>query len=362
MPRPCTAATPIALALSLALVPFAALANPYGEGYEAGYRAAMEAVRKALAQGSSIEAATTVTAVPAPPAAAAAVPQPQAPTAGSGLRAEPRDWWNHSSLLYPLRDDAWRHALQAQISFTSVSGNDDGSAWRGGGQFYSRLGRWTNELSLTLDKRDIRSAGGGVNTRDYRMLQESLRYDLSSKWYAAGGFILEKDDVALVDRRVTTLLGAGYYWIDDDRFRLNTYLGLGHVDERYMAYVRDHVNVKQRDSALLYFYQTFSWQITKDFSLRQGYRLMQDLDRSGRYAFDPAISTPPGPEFPQGFERYSAVDHVRRYRTVAALDFDYKLGPRSSVSVGIETRYDSNPWPDVIRRDTVRRVNLNLGF
>jgi putative salt-induced outer membrane protein YdiY len=351
--RPLLAAVAVILALAPPLAA-AGAPNPYSEGYAAGYRAAMEAVKKALAEGRSAEAATTVTEVPQP--------LPSAPAATPPANAEPRDWWNHSSLRYALRDDAWRHGLQAQLSYTGVTGNDDGTAWRGNGQFHSRLGRWTNELSLTLDKREIKSADGGVNQRDYRMLQESLRYDLTDRWYVAGGFILERDDVALVDRRVTGLLGAGYYWIDNERFRLNTYLGLGHVDERYMRYVREHVEVNSRNSGLLYFYQTFSWQISENFSLRQGFRLMQDLDRSGRYAFDPAISTPPSAEFPQGFERYSAIDQVRRYRTVTGLDFDYKLSPRSSVSLGIESRYDSNPWPDVIRRDIVRRVNFNLMF
>lgn len=352
------AATIFALASPLATwANPAAPAGPYSEGYEAGYRAAMEAVKKALAEGRSAESATTVTKVPSPPVAAASIAA--APTQAN---AEPRDWWNHSSLRYALRNDTWRHGLQAQLSFTGVSGNDDGTAWRGNGQFHSRRGRWTNELSLTLDKREIKSADGGVNQRDYRMLQESLRYDLSDRWYVSGGFILERDDVALVDRRITSLLGAGYYWLDNDRFRLNTYLGLGRVDERYMRYVREHVQVDSRDSGLLYFYQTFTWQISEDFSLREGFRLMQDLKRSGHYTFDPTISAPPSAELPQGFERYSAVDQVKRYRTITGLDLDYRLSPNSSVSLGLEIRYDSNPWPDVIRRDTVRRVNFNLTF
>jgi hypothetical protein len=32
------------------------------------------------------------------------------------------------------------------------------------------------------------------------------------------------------------------------------------------------------------------------------------------------------------------------------------------VSFGIEQRYDSNPWPDVIRRDRVKRLTFNVMF
>lgn len=326
--------------------------------YAAGYRDALEAVRAAQAAGHAID--TLAPPASAPATVAASVAAPPAATADSG----PREWWNHSSLRQPLQlhDDAWRHAAQAQLSFSSLSGNDDGNAWRGNGKLHSRLGRWTNELSLTLDKRNIKSANGALNSRDYRMLQESLRYDLTDRWYTAGGFILERDDVSLVDRRVTALAGAGYYWLDNERFRLNTYLAMGRVDERYMDYVRDHVEVDQRASGLLYLYQTFSWQLSENLSLRQGFRLMQDLKRSGHYVFDPVASTPPSADNPQGFERYRAANWVKRYRTITAVDLDYRLGPRSSASLGFENRYDSNPWPDVIRRDIVKRLSLNIQF
>lgn len=361
-------------ALATALFPLAALAAPaapapYDAGYQAGYQAAIAAAKQALAEGRPLETA----AVPPAPTSGGGAPVPDAATgagpvslpaasAAAGQAGEPPDWWNHSSLRYALRSDAWRHGLQAQLSGAALSGNEEGSAWRGGGKLNSRLGRWTNELSATIDKREITSVGGAKNVRDYRMLQESLRYDLTERWYVAGGFIHERDDMSLIDARLTTLAGAGYYWLDNDRFRLNTYLGLGRVDERYMDYVRDHVGIEQRDTGLLYLYETFEWRLSENWGLRQGFRLMQDLDKSGHYVFDPVNSIPPGPGYPQGFERYRADSQVKRYRTIGAIDIDYRLGPRSNMSFGIEQRYDSNPWPDVIRRDRVKRLTFNVMF
>lgn len=359
--------------LAVALLPLAALAapadpapTPYSAGYQAGYQAAMAAAKQALAEGRALEAATAP-AVPPAPTSTGAAPVPDAasgagpvslPTASavSDQAGEPPDWWNHSSLRYALRSDAWRHGLQAQLSGASLSGNEEGSAWRGGGKLNSRLGRWTNELSATIDKRDIASVGGAKNVRDYRMLQESLRYDLTERGYLAGGFIHERDDMALIDSRLTTLAGAGYYWLDNDRFRLNTYLGLGRVDERYMEYVRDHVGIEQRDSGLLYLYETLEWRLSENWGLRQGFRLMQDLDKSGHYVLDPVASAQ------QRSERYRADSQVKRYRTIGAIDLDYRLGPRSTVSLGVESRFDSNPWPDVIRRDRTRRLTFNIMF
>jgi hypothetical protein len=346
----------------------AADAPPYDAAYQAGYRAALEAAKKALAEGRKLDELATPATAPAgdmaPNAATGAGPvnlsQPTPASAGS---AAPPDWWNHSSLAFGLKpQDEWRHSFQLQLSGASLSGNENGSGWRGGGKFLSRYGRLTNELSGTVDKRDIKSAGGGANTRDYRLLQDSLRYDLTDRWYVSGGAILERDDIALVTRRVTWLAGPGYYWLDTDKFRLNTFLGLGNVRENYMQYVRQHVGVDERSAGLLYFYETFAWQISENWGLRQGYRLMQDLDKSGHYVFDPARSTPPSASNPMGFERYKADHWVNRYRTVAALDFDYRLGPRSTLSFGYETRFDSNPWPDVIRRDHTRRMTVNLAF
>lgn len=365
----------IALAVGLLTTSFgvarpAFAVSTYDDGYRAGFAAALQAARQAIEQGRSLESlhapagtapqpdlytAPSTAPSAAPPAAAAHASVPSAD-------AEPRDWWNHSSLRYPLRDQAWRHGGQLDLSYTGVTGNDDGAAWRANAAWYARLGRWTNELSLKIDNRDIVSASGAVNRRDFALLQESLRYDLTGRWYLAGGFIAERDDMALIDSRATALFGTGYYWIDQGPFRLNTYAAIGYFDERYMDYVRDHVEVDGRNSGLLYLYQTFSWKISERVSLRQGLRLMWDADRSGRYALDPTRSTPPGPENPQGFERYSAVDWVRRYRSVAAIDIDYRLAPGVAASFGIERRYDSNPWPDVMRADTVKRVSLRLTF
>ncbi len=335
---------------------------------QAGYRAALEAAKKAIAEGRKLDDIAAPVAAPtgdmAPPAATGAGPVNLAQTSPTRADStEAADWWNHSSLAYGLKPkDEWRHNFQLQLSGVSLSGNEQGNAWRGGGKFFSRYGSFTNELSGTLDKREINSNGGAVNKKDYRLLQESLRYDLTDRWYISGGVIVERDDLSLIDRRTTLLAGPGYYWLDNEKFRLNTFLGLGRVSEKYMAYVRDHVGVNDRSSGLLYLYETFSWQFAKNWGLRQGYRLMGDLDESGHYVFDPVRSTPPSASNPMGFERYMADKLVKRYRTVSAIDIDYRLGPRSTLSFGYESRFDSNPWPDVIRRDHTRRMTVNLVF
>lgn len=362
----------LALPPSAAAAAAAPAANPGSAAYQEGYRAALAAARKALAAGQSLDSLSVPAAPAASDTAASPVgdpgvgrmnPDAMPPASAGGKSSEPPDWWNHSSLRYPLQDSAWRHGLQVNLSGASLSGNDSGSAWRGGGKFNSRLGRWTNELSGTIDKRSISPANGGPpNRRDYRMLQDSLRYDLSERAYLSGGLILERDDVALVDSRLTALAGAGYYWVDTEQLRFNTFLGLGQLQERYMAYVRDHVGINQRDAALAYFYQTLEWRFAPQWRLRQGFRLMQDLDRSGHYVLDRLTSTPPSAANPAGFERYSADRWVHRYRTVTAVDLDYQLNPRSVVSLGVERRFDSNPWPDVVRADVVRRLTLNISF
>ena len=53
---------------------------------------------------------------------------------------------------------------------------------------------------------------------------------------------------------------------------------------------------------------------------------------------------------------------VKRYRNVSNIALNYKLSPRSSVMLGVEQRYDSNPWPDVKSTDTIKRLSLNVMF
>jgi hypothetical protein len=346
---------PLATALCLTCVSAASLAadpttdKAYREGYEAGYKAALEAAQKTAA-GKVTDSVPADTLGVGPISAL-----PPAAVGPTDNTTGPGDWWNHSALLYPKIEDNLRHHLEVQLSGATLTGNETGSRWRGSGKLFSRTGRWTNELIGALDKRDIQQAGGPGEKKDYRMLQDSLRYDLTNQWYVSGGVILERDDASLIDNRTTWIAGPGYYWLDSDAFRLNTFLGLGRLDETYMSSVQKDVGVSERSSNLLYFYETFEWRFAKEWGLRQGFRLMQDLDTSGRYVpnFRPDNSNPYG---------YMAGSWVKRYRYVTSVDLDYSLNPRSKLTLGLEHRFDSNPWPDVISRDTVKRLMLNIMF
>lgn len=303
-------------------------------GYEAGYRAALQALQ---AGGS---------AAALPPAAPAAAAPPAART-----ETGPPDWWNHSALLYRDLVPQWRHRVELQFSGATLSGNDSGRALRGGAKVFSRQARWTNELIYSIDKRKIQQPGGSLNQRDVQMLSESVRYDLTPGLYASGGVILEHDDVNLIDRRTTVLGGLGYYLVDTPRVRINTFAGLGRLHETYLAPVPALIGIEGRSSPLLYLYQTLDWQLTDQWVLQQGLRHMQDLDESGRYGPDPLRP---------GAYRIDAM--VRRYRDVASLSLTYLLSPKSAITLGLESRFDSNPWPEVRRRDTSRRLTLNVMY
>lgn len=336
-----------ALALALLSAQLAHAADPaspeFKAGYDAGYKAAMEALKAgtASAPGAPIAPAAAVS----PPAQRAAAPQAAAVANGPG------DWWNHSARLYRQIDPAWRHHVELQFSATDLNGNDTGHALRGNGKLFSRSGLWTNELIGSLDKRKIVQAGGAVNQRDYKMLQESIRYDLTASLYGSGGFIIERDDVNFIDRRNTVLAGLGYYLLDNDSVRVNLFAGLGRLKETYLQPVPSLIGIDGRSSNLLYLYETIDWQIAEKWSLQQGFRQIRDLDESGHYVPNPLR---PG--------LYMAGDMVKRYRNLSNVTLSYQLSPRSALSLGIERRYDSNPWPDVKSTDTIKRLSLNLMY
>ena len=333
----------MAVCVSLACLSLQAKAQTspeYDAGYAAGYKAALEAMKTV---------APTMTLPPTSAQAAAVAPTASAPAAPGD--AEPRDWWNHSALLYRSLQPTWRHHVEAQLSASDLSGNDDGHAFRGSAKIFSRYNQWTNELIMSLDKRKIVQSGGAINQRDYRMVQDSIRYDLTDKFYTSAGFILERDDVNFIDRRNTVLAGVGYYLFDNSTMRLNTFIGFGKLDETYLAPVPALVGISGRDSNLLYLYQSFDWQLSKNWSLQQGFRQIRDLDESGRFVPD---ASRPG--------LYTAAEMVKRYRNVTNVSLNYQLSPRSAISLGVESRYDSNPWPDVKGRDTTKRLSINMMY
>jgi putative salt-induced outer membrane protein YdiY len=316
----------------------------YQQGFEAGYKAAMEAMKS----GPAPTMAVMPTAVPV----AAATPP-----AGDQAKSDgPPDWWNHSALLYEKLDTNLRHHAELQFSGTSLSGNDAGIAIRASGKLFSRLDRWSNEALLTIDRRSINQSGV-LNVRDYRMFQESPRYDLTKQFYASAGYIWETDDKSYIDNRNTWLGGVGFYVLDNPKMRLNTFVGVGRLNERYLKDIQTYTGLTSRSSGLLYLYQSFDWQISEDWSFQQGFRQIRDLDESGHYVLNTARS----PSDPNSFP-YVADSMVKRYRNVSNVALNYKLSPRSSLMLGIEQRYDSNPWPDVKSTDTIKRLTLNVMF
>lgn len=322
----------------------------YKAGFDAGYKAAMEALKSG--------AAPATPAAPSAPAVAPAVaPTAAAPAVATQAKSDgPPDWWNHSALLYDKLDPAWRHHAELQFSGTSLSGNDTGIAVRASGKLYSRSDKWTNEAVLTMDRRSI-DQSGVPNVRDYRMFQESPRYDLSKQLYVSAGYIWETDDKSYINNRNTWLGGVGFYVLDNPKMRLNTFVGVGRLNESYLKDIQTFTGLTSRSSGLIYLYQSFDWQISEDWSLQQGFRQIRDLSESGHYSLNPAYSPALSNSYP-----YAADSMVKRYRNVSNISLNYRLSPRSALTLGVEQRYDSNPWPDVKSRDTTKRLSLNVMF
>ncbi|MDK2124392.1 DUF481 domain-containing protein [Parachitinimonas caeni] len=343
---------PIAAGLLAVLTHQASLAadDPSKQpGYDAGYQAGYAAALKALAAQRSDD--SNKTAPPTSPASTASQAAPAANSPDPTPKVQVgSDWWNHSSYLYPQRD-SWRHHIEASYSGTWLDGNDSGRALRASGKVYSNYNAWNNELSLSVDNRNIQQVSGGGNVKDYEILQESVRYDLNPQWYLGGGYIYEVDDQNLITSRHTLLAGLGYYWIDQPGLRLDTYLALGRFRENYDDFVRTYVRLNSRDSNIVYAYQTLQWQINPSWSLREGFRLIQDQGESGRYVLASAATG-----------LYKAAEYVKRYRYLASLSLNYQMSQNVMVSLGWEKRYDSNPWPDVLKSDITKRLSVQLQY
>jgi putative salt-induced outer membrane protein YdiY len=116
----------------------------------------------------------------------------------------------------------------------------------------------------------------------------SVQYNrlFSERFYGFARVDVLHDDVADLAYRVMPSIGAGYYFIKDEKFTLNGEVGPGYVWEKYFSESRD-------EYASIRFGEKFTWQISKAARFWQGFEYTPQVTDFGNYQlfFEAGIAT-----------------------------------------------------------------------
>ena len=263
-------------------------------------------------------------------------------------RASLGNWWNKSSLSQPIPE---KFLFHAEGAFTGMwlEGNDMGHSYKGKGVVTLRKGRFTNNLSYGIGKTKINQTDGGHINRNYQLAEGSLQFDLSKTFFAQAGVLWEKDSVHYIGDRVIYYGGAGAYILDSDKLKLKVVGAYGQQHERYNVIVTELIGLREKNTGVVYGYQTFDLQITKRLSFQEGFRVIWDLKDSPRYISD-------------SHGEYLNTGGKHRYTVLFHLELDYKITPYFSLLLSSDTRYENVPWPDVKQRDVTNTAGVKFSY
>lgn len=106
-------------------------------------------------------------------------------------------------------------------------GNESSKAWNASVRLLSRYAR--HRLGLE-GKYNYGKSGGEVTAEDY-LAGAKYDYFLTKRLFSYIQGLYEKDNVAELDRRLTSGVGLGYQFIDTPRHQLSVEAGISHVNE-----------------------------------------------------------------------------------------------------------------------------------
>ncbi len=215
-------------------------------------------------------------------------------------------------------EDLWAVSLGA--SFSRASGNTNATSVTLQGDAL----RATEQSKWRIRGNGLYATTEGDRTAEQARLGTRYDWNLSPWLFVFGGLDLERDEVALLDLRHTTSVGAGYRLFDDHDINWEVFGGAGYVRDHYAEPRR--IDDAQRAS---YGYPTVlvgqesTHQLTPTTSGKQRLTVLGNLENRSRY------------------------------RAQWDLSLAVSITQRWSLTAGLAWRYDSDPGPALRRSDTL---------
>lgn len=116
-----------------------------------------------------------------------------------------------------------------QLGFSMASGNSDTENLTAGLALKRESGKWVSDLSLAL----LHASNDGVDTAERYTLNTKTGYKFDEKEYIYYSTRWDKDQFSGFDYTITTSLGWGHKYYDDEKKRLITELGIGYKVEAF---------------------------------------------------------------------------------------------------------------------------------
>ncbi|MGE5480955.1 MAG: DUF481 domain-containing protein [Chloroflexota bacterium] len=211
-------------------------------------------------------------------------------------------WWLSSSLTNPDTTDAVRYHAEGDFSFTNMSGNLEGTVYRGKILNFIRKGRVTGHLNYLADISDItkfadnsgdpHSASKIVTNK--QIAEAAIDYDLTKVLFLEGGTVWERDINSAILNRYSYYGGLGINQVFEGKHFLNAVLAAGVADIEYdipPPYTIDMFDVQKKPAAYLFFMQSYAWNVTEKISFQEGLRYYPNLSETKRYRYAAELRT-----------------------------------------------------------------------
>lgn len=321
----------------------------FPEVYQQIYREGREAGRKEAEAALKGEARPTEAA----PQAAAPAPPAAGPVTAEHAKPDLDAWWEKSSLKYSPVPGQWLFHVEGTLDYKHRTGNTQSDRYNGSASLMVRKWRFTNTLSYIIDKEFTQQLSQtGTYTKstenDYRSVQDSLRYDLTDRLYAEGGYLWEKDRANYIAGRNSYYAGVGYTLIDMERHNLGVFAAGGYERENYPELIKNALNLEYLETGAAYFREDYRWNITDRLTYKQTFRIIQNLKSTDVYNND--------------VTRFYVTGDTNRYRWFLINELYFKLVPHVSFMIGYKYEYDSNPWPTVDKTDTTLKSGIQFSY
>lgn len=311
----------------------------YREGKEAG--------------GKEAEAPSKDVTVPArvAPAAVESVVRAVAPAAVQQAKPDLGAWWEKSSLSYSPLPERWLFHIEGSFDYKRKSGNTDSDLYNASTSLMVRKQRFTNTLSYMIDKELVEPTQSSPNNNrntDYRTIQESLRYDLTARFYADVGYMWEKDTVNMITDRNIFYAGLGHTLLDRQRHHLDIFLAGGYQEEKYPNLVQVMLGTGREKVTAGYVKQTYRWKITDSLTYNETFRIIYNFESSKVFNDD--------------LSDLHVIGRTNRYRWFLINEILVKLTSYLNFVIGYKIEYDSDPWPTVLDRDETFKSGLQFSY
>jgi putative salt-induced outer membrane protein YdiY len=239
--------------------------------------------------------------------------------------------------MFPLADIAsinpppapkpkWTGSVSGAFSLTT--GNTKASSFTGSVSLARR-----SEQDRTIAGADISNVsqtdpdtGESNTTENWWRLFGQYDYFFTKKFYGFANGRYEKDEIALLDRRVVVGGGGGYQWIENDTTTFSTNLGLASVFEKYKSQP----------------------ETNNQLSLQAGYAFGQQLGKNTKFL--------------QDLTYYPSFDDFSDFFLTTTAEVRTNLTKTMFANFKLIYNYDATPAPNRGSTDTKYLLGVGMNF